>query len=137
MRILIRILCFWGVALPLFYVFGLPMLLDKLQTKARADQFVQCHQHLREQHLTGPTALLRDSEADAYCHCVSDGLTIERGDLVDMARHRQPERLNSAMKPVVEACNEQLKQSMSEAMKALPAPRVTTDANGVETVHFN
>ncbi len=138
MRWLIRSLIFWAVCTPLFYLFGLPMLMEKLETSSRAENYTVCQQHLADEHLANvPSALLSPQQAEEYCHCVSDGITLTKSDLFDLALKRQPARLTEAMKPVVEACNETLQQALDRALNAGTAPRSTWEPDGTETIHFN
>lgn len=138
MRWVLRSLLFWVISLPVFYLFGLPYLLTKLSDRARLESFVQCQTHLKEERIAYvPTALMKVDRADQYCHCVSDPITLTRADLFELARKKQAERLNNAMKPVIEACNSALQDDMSKAISAGAPTHSTFDENGVETVHFN
>ena len=138
MRWLKRSLLFWALTLPLFYLFLLPWLLTKLEAKARNDSFASCQTHLTEEHLAHvPTAVLTDADAATYCHCVSDIITITRADLVELAQKKQPARLTSAMKPVVDACNATLQAGMNARINTGAQPRSTFGPDGTETVHFN
>lgn len=138
MRWVWRSLLFWAVSLPLFFIFGLPVVLDKVNDKARVQSFTQCQEHLQSQGMAGtPTALLKPAEADQYCHCVSDPITLMKEDLPNLLQKKPPERLNAAMKPVVEACNAALTQSINDAARALPQPRTVVEPDGTEIIHFN
>ena len=138
MRWLLRSFLFSCISLPLFYLLALPWLMGKLNVKTRAESYAQCQHQLHETGMAGsPTALLKAPQADAYCHCVSDSITLTRADLVPLAQHQPPTRLTAAMKPTVDACNDALKAGINQTITTAPAPSVTRDANGVEIVHFN
>lgn len=83
-----------------------------------------------------PIAIMSPARADAYCHCISDPIRFTRSDILDLAQKKQPERLNNALKPAIEACNTGLQNDMDKAMNT-GQPRSTFDADGTETVHFN
>lgn len=138
MRWLIRLLILWAVSLPLFYLFGLPYLLTKLNDKARLESFAQCQEHLKAERMAYvPTAIMKPDRADAYCRCISEPIAFTRADLIILAQKKQPERLNNALKPVIEACNAALQDDMTKAISAGAPTHSTFDENGVETVHFN
>ena len=138
MRWLIRSLIVWAITLPLFYLVGLPYMLNTLSDKARKDSFAQCQAHLKTQNMAYvATAIIKPERADTYCHCVSAPIQITNADIPDLVQKKQPERLNNAIKPVIEACNAALQDDMSRAMSTGAPTRSTFDADGVETVHFN
>ncbi len=137
MRWLMRSLIFWAVSAPLFYLFGLPFLIGKLETKSRAASFTACQAHLKDENIAyAPASIISPAQADAYCHCVSDPIAFTNADLFDLAQKKQPERLTAAMKPALEACNATLQQSMNNAINSAPATRSTWEPDGTETVHF-
>jgi hypothetical protein len=138
MRWLIRSLIFWAICAPLFYLFGLPYLMGKLEAKAQADSYMQCQQHLQKEGMVGsPTAILKAPQADSYCHCVADAMKLEKSDLVDLIQKKQPERLQNAMKPLVDACNQTLQQGITETVKAAPPTRTEVLPDGTHVIHFN
>lgn len=138
MRWLLRALIFWVVCAPLFYFFGLPLLMNSLQTKSRTENYTACIRHLQEEHLANvPSSLLSPQQADEYCHCISDTITLTQEDLFDIVQKKQPQRLEAAMKPIVDSCNETLQSTLNRAINSGTAPRSTYDPNGTETVHFN
>jgi hypothetical protein len=138
MRILIRSLIFWAICLPIFYLVGLPILMDKLDARIRGQNYDACFTHLKNEGLFGSgSAVLKKDQAEHYCHCVSDSLTLDRRDLFDLLKKRPPAHLTAAMKPVVEACNTELTQAMNAVITAAPAPRVTRAPDGTEVMHFD
>ncbi len=134
MRWVIRSLVFWVLCLPLFYFYGLPFLMEKLNIKARAESYTQCQTHLQKEGIAG---MLTPQEADRYCHCVSDGITFEPADLVYLAQKKPPTRLVGTMKPRVDACNTTLKATIKAAATAAPATRTEKLPDGTEIIHFN
>ena len=137
MRWLVRSLIFWAICAPLFYMFGLPKLMVKLETKARTENYAACQTHLKDEHLAGvPTAIINDKEADKYCHCVSDSIALTNADLFDLARKRQPARLEAVMKPIVEACNKTLQDKLTRNVISTEQPYSTFEKDGTETVRF-
>lgn len=138
MRWLIRSLIFWAVCAPLFYLFGLPMMMHKLETKSRAENYTACQQHLKDEHIANvPSAMVSPLQADQYCHCISDPITLTQADLFDLVQKKSPQRLADAMKPIVEGCNTALQGQLNRAVNAGPGPSSTYEPNGTETVHFN
>lgn len=137
MRLLIRILIFWAIALPIFYLFGLPWLTGVLTRKTRVQNYEACYANLEKQGLVGtPASLLKKEMAEHYCHCATDGLTFSRRDLFDLALRRPPTDLTAKMEPVVQACNEELAQQLNAVINDAPAPRITKAPDGTDTVHI-
>ncbi len=138
MRTLLRLLIFWALMAPVFYFLILPMLMDRLNTRARAQSFDACIAQLQKEGIYGPPpALIKQEQAEHYCHCVADGLTLERADLPALAQHKQPDRLTNAMKPVVEGCNKELQESLNAIINGAPAPTSGRAADGTEVIYFN
>lgn len=138
MRFLVSSLIFWAICSPLFYFFGLPVLIGKLEAKARGEAYAACQKTLEEEHLANaPASPLSPAQAETYCHCVSDPIAFTKGDLIALARTHQSERLTAALKPVVDACNQSLQQAINESINTGAKPHSTWEPDGTETVHFN
>lgn len=137
MRWLLRFFIFWLIMLPLFYLFGLPWLMGLLSEKARTEAYGDCFRQLREQQLIdAPTAIVRQPQAETYCHCVSAPITLTRDDLPDLIKKRPPERLNALMKPVIEGCNADLQRSMTAIISGARPPETVRQPDGTEVIHF-
>ncbi|MFM9890859.1 MAG: hypothetical protein ACKVOE_09535 [Rickettsiales bacterium] len=138
MRTVLRLLLFWAITAPLFYVYGLPWLLSKLDAKAQAQSYSSCMQHLADEHLIGgPGWVIKQADGETYCHCVSGGLHFTRADLPELLQKKTPERIATAMKPMVEACNSTLKASMNSTIQTAPEPHIERKPDGTEIIHFN
>ena len=137
MRTLLRLALFWAVTAPLLYVYGLPWLLGKLDAKAQAQSYAACLEHLKTEHLIGgPGWVIKQADAEKYCHCVSDGLHFARADLPELMQKKTPARVETLMKPVVEACNATLQASMNATVQTAPGPSIERKADGTEVIHF-
>lgn len=134
MRFLKRFLLFWLIMAPLFYLFGLPFLMGKLESKMKTDQYVQCQEHLKKE---GLASILKTEQANSYCTCISDSVKLEKSDIYDMVRHVQPHQLFAKMRPIVDGCNETLKKAVNNTARSLPAPRTETQPDGTQIIHFN
>ena len=127
MRWLVRMLLFWAISGPLFYVFGLPMLIDMLSKKAQMQGYEQCRAQLKNDGTVGSAnSPLSDGQGEKYCHCVSDRLIFTKNDVVDMVQKKQPAALNALAKSLADGCNAQVKQMMDA-----PAMAPTPDENGM------
>lgn len=104
MRYLIRTLFFWAISLPLFYVVGLPFMMDKLSAKARGESYTQCAEQLRQPNLAG----IPGDKAEGYCHCVSDGLIFTKSDLFDVLQKKQPAAITALQATLVEKCSREI-----------------------------
>lgn len=125
MRWLLRLLLFWAISAPLFYLFGLPMLLDMLSKKAQAQGYAQCATHIKAIGLVGSSyATLTEYQGEKYCHCVSDGLIFTQHDVIDMVQKKQPAALNALAQSLSTQCNAALEGS---AAPAAPAPTADPD----------
>ncbi len=127
MRWLRRMLIFWVIAAPLFYVFGLPALLHILSKEAQKQSLEQCLNQLQREGTTGKASSpLTLAQADEYCHCVSDRLIFTKNDLTDMAQQKPPAALNLMAQSLANSCNAIAKQSIDQP-KGVPA----ADKNGM------
>ena len=124
MRWLKRSLIFWAISLPLFYLFGLPYLLDMLSKKAGEDSFAQCIAQMRTEGLLGgANSPFTPPMIDAYCHCVSSGLTFTKADLFDMVNKRPPAALTALANAKAQTCNATLENAPANAAApAAPTP---------------
>lgn len=117
-RYLLRTLLFWAISLPLFYLFGLPLLMDKLSAKARSESYAQCSEQLKQPNMAGAVP---SDKADSYCHCVSDGLTFTQADLRDAISKKPPAAITALQTSLVEKCNRELQQPPQPTVPATPA----------------
>ena len=135
MRWLLRMLIFWAISAPLFYVFGLPVALDHLNKKTRKDAYSQCITHLtNERMMGGANSPMSQTQGTEYCHCVSDGLTVTQNDLLDLVQKKEPAALTAASKLQTDACNSKLQGQMYGATPSVAAPQ-TAPAPAVPVVH--
>lgn len=118
MRWLLRLILFWAICAPLFYVFGLPLLLEKVSAKARADGFTQCIEHFNKPDMALMASHLPQPERDAYCHCATDEIALTKADLPDLVQRRQPARLTAAMQQHTEQCNTELQRKINSNLSA-------------------
>ena len=91
MRILARLFLTWLVIGPIVGYFTFPILVQKLQTKARAEIYTACLQQTAGQPEVfdpGQPAI-----AEGYCGCLRDGVTLDKQDVFDLLKHKQ-DRLN-------------------------------------------
>ena len=124
MRWLLRMLLFWAITGPLFYLFGLPYLLDILSKKTQQQAYDQCKAQLVKEGLTGvPTALVKPAQAENYCHCVSDPLILTKADVFDLVKKKPPTALNALAQSKAETCNKQL-QAEIDGVSAVPKPNI-------------
>jgi hypothetical protein len=104
-----RFLLLWLILLPVFYFWGLPVLMEKLTLKARAEGFASCMSQLKTQGLTeGPNAVMTSQKGESYCHCATDGLTFTHDDLMDAVQRKPAAKLNERMAYAVNECNGKL-----------------------------
>ncbi len=135
MRFLLRLLLFWAISLPLFYGFGMPYLLEKVTTKARADGYSQCLGGLRKTlMMDAPSAPLTRAQGDAYCHCLSDSLTFTRDDLMDKLQKKPMAHLEGQAQSLSTQCAESLKHPALAPAPKPSAPQPWEDNQG--TIHF-
>ncbi|MES2984092.1 MAG: hypothetical protein V4735_02770 [Pseudomonadota bacterium] len=136
MRWLWRSLAFWAVSLPLFYLFGLPMLLDQLSAKATREGYGQCITQMRAEGLLGgANSPFPPERIDQYCHCVSDGLIFTKPDLFDMVQKRPPAALTALASAKAATCNASLEQSVGMGAATVGAP-ITPPATDDKVTHF-
>ena len=113
MRLLVRMLIFWAITAPLFYVFGLPMLIDMLSEKAQMQAYEQCITQLKNNGTAGSAnSPLTAFQGEKYCHCVSDRLIFTKNDVLDMVQKKQPAALNALAQTLADGCNVEMKQMM-------------------------
>jgi hypothetical protein len=113
MRWLLRLLLFWAISGPLFYLFGVPFLLDMLSKKAQTQGYSQCIALMTDEKRIGsPNSPLTQAQGERYCHCASDGLLFAKSDLFDMLQKKQPAALNALGQTLSDTCNRQLQQSL-------------------------
>lgn len=113
MRLIIRLVLFWAICAPLFYIFGLPMLIDHLNQKTRADAYKQCIDHLTKEGMIGSVnSPMTAEKGTTYCHCVSDDLTLTKDDILDIAQKKEPAAITAQSKAITERCNNDMQQSV-------------------------
>jgi hypothetical protein len=113
MRWLIRMVVFWAISAPLFYVFGLPYLLELLSKKAQTEGYTQCITLMtNEKKMGSPNSPLTQLQGETYCHCVSDHLIFTQGDLVEMVQKKPPTALTVLAQSLTTECNTKLQQSL-------------------------
>lgn len=114
MRWLIRMLLFWAICAPLFYVYGLPYMLDMLSKKAQGEALSQCVEQMRSQNMFGqPDSPMTGEMADKYCHCVADDLILTKNDVFELVQKKPATALTALSQALTTKCNEQLKQDMA------------------------
>lgn len=123
MRWLLRLLLFWAISGPLFYLFGLPKLMDYMNHKTRTATRDQCIAQLRDEGKLGSNpGQIPPTHAEQYCHCVSDKLTITRADLIDMVQQKPPTALTALSQNLGQQCGDDLTRVLNaEAAKAFEA----------------
>lgn len=120
-RWLLRLLIFWGISAPLFYVFGLPAALDFMSRKISRDNYAQCLARLTSGELiVNYGSELSQSKGESYCHCTSDSLTFTRNDLWDTAQKKQPAELSAMAQSLADQCNAEFRAAPTAT--SAPAP---------------
>lgn len=118
MRWPIRILLFWALAAPAFYIWGMPYLTDYTEAKTREQTFHSCKQQIEDQHLQ-----ISAEQGDRYCTCINDGLNFEDGDLINMAStHEAPERVRQQLEAQITICGDQLARELQQQPVSAPVP---------------
>lgn len=113
MRWLLRLIVFWAISAPLFYVYGLPAMLDMLTEKARTESFDQCLAELTNQKQIGSAnSPLSQQQGEQYCLCISARLIFSRADLMDVLQQKQPSALQAQAQSLSEHCTRELQQSL-------------------------
>jgi hypothetical protein len=113
MRWLRRSLLFWAISMPLFYLFGLPALLDMLTTKARNEGYTQCSTQMKSEGLVGSAnSPVTPDQGEKYCRCLSDGLIFSKNDLFDMVQKKPPAALTALAQSLADSCNRDLQHMM-------------------------
>jgi hypothetical protein len=123
MRWLIRLLLFWAITGPLFYLFGLPYLLELLSKKAQAQSYSQCEEQLAKEGLVGqPDSPMTKERSEKYCHCVSDGLILTKNDVFDLMQQKPPAGLTSRGQAQADRCNNELQNELATPAHAVTPP---------------
>lgn len=113
MRWLLRLLLFWAISGPLFYMFGLPYLLDMLSKKAQTDAYTQCQQQLAKEGLVGSkNSPLNEQQGIGYCHCASDRLILTKNDVLDLVQKKPPVALTALSESIAKQCNTDLQRML-------------------------
>lgn len=113
MRWLLRLLLFWVITAPLFYLFGMPFMLDMMTKKTKNDAYTQCITTMtNEKQIGSPNSPLTQAQGEGYCTCVSGNLAFTQADLRDVLFKRQPAALSSLASAQAERCNRELQQSL-------------------------
>lgn len=113
MRWLLRFIMFWAITGPLFYIFGIPFMLDMLTKKTRNDAYNQCITTMtNEKQIGSPNSPLSEAQGQGYCYCVSGSLIFTKTDLFDVVQKRQPAALSTLARTQAERCNRELQQSL-------------------------
>ena len=67
MRWLLRFLLFWAISGPLFYLFGLPALLDFVSKKAQSEGYNQCITLMtNEKRMGSPNSPLTQPQSETF-----------------------------------------------------------------------
>jgi hypothetical protein len=127
MRWLLRLLLFWAITAPLFYVFGLPYLLDMLSKKTQAEAYAQCQQQLLKEGLIGSkNSPINEQQGVGYCHCASDHLILTQNDVFDLVQKKPPAALTALSESISRKCNTDLQRMLGflppESTPATGAP---------------
>ena len=123
MRWLVRMLLFWAISAPLFYIFGLPYMLELLSKKAQDEALTQCVAQMRSQNMFGQTdSPMTGDMADKYCHCVADGLILTKNDVFELVQKKPATELTALSQSLTTKCNEQLQQTMAAPPTVPAAP---------------
>ncbi len=113
MRWLIRMLVFSAISMPLFYLFGLPHLLDFINKKVKADGYSQCITLMtNEKQIGSPNSPLSQAQGERYCTCISTDLIFTQRDLMDTIQKKPPTALTALATSLNEKCNRELQQSL-------------------------
>lgn len=113
MRWLFRFMMFWAISAPLFYLFGLPFLLDMLTKKTKNEAYTQCITLMtNEKQMGSPNSPLTQAQGEGYCVCTSNNLIFTKADLFDVVQKRQPATLSALAQSQAERCNRELQQSL-------------------------
>ncbi len=130
MRWLLRLLLFWVVSGSLFYLFGLPLALEKLTAKARDQSYTQCIGQLTHEGMIGGlNSPLKPQQGDHYCHCLSDGLTFTKNDLFDAAQGKVPAALTALAQSLADTCNAELQAAHNSTVSETPAGETKPQAD--------
>ena len=128
MRWLLRFLLFWAISTPLFYIVGLPLVLDHFSTKIRDQNYTQCITHLASEGLMGAAnAAFTQAQGENYCHCMSDDLTFTQADLWDAVQRKPPAALTAMAQAASERCGKELRAAQGFAPAIAPAPEDIID----------
>jgi hypothetical protein len=104
---------FWSISGPLFYLYGMPALLEMLSKKAQDDGYRQCITLMtNEKQIGSPNSPLTQAQGETYCKCASSGLIFTQNDLFDMVQKKPPAALTALAKSLAEKCNRDLQQSL-------------------------
>lgn len=123
MRWLVRLLIFWAITAPLFYLFGLPYLLDLLSKKAQTQAYDQCTAQLAKDGMTGkPDSPVTKERGEKYCHCVSDGLILTKNDVFDLMQRKPPAGLTARGQAQADTCTRTLQEELNSAAPAVTPP---------------
>ncbi|MFZ4540983.1 MAG: hypothetical protein ACOYNL_04120 [Rickettsiales bacterium] len=138
MRWLIRMLIFWAISAPLFYLFGLPYLLELLSKKAQTQGHSQCIEQITKEGIIGkPDSPISPDRGETYCHCVSDGLTLGKNDVLDMVRKKPPTLLTATAQAQATKCTKELEDEMrARAQPSIPAQPAPTPAADAPEINF-
>lgn len=135
MRWLLRLILFWAISAPLFYFFGLPMLIEHLNGKTRRTSYDQCIQHLRDEGMIGSgIGKITPERGEAYCHCVSDGITFTKADILDMVKQHPPTALTELSQKLSHQCNDDLSREMNTTAAAAPAEENAPASTGLTII---
>lgn len=134
MRFIKRLLIFWAISGPLFYVFGLPYLITKLEAKARVEAYTQCIDSITKQGIIGtPTASLTQQTGESYCHCIGDKLNFTKQDLYDTIQKKPPAALTAQAEALATSCSTILQQAMDAAPAATAQPAAAPTTKPINT----
>ena len=126
MRLLIRMLLFWAITTPLFYLFALPALIDMLSKKAQTQAYEQCITKLKNDGTAGSAnSPLTSFQGEKHCHCISDRLIFTKNDVLDIVQKKSPAALNAMAQSLSDSCSTELKQMMG--LPVPPAPVAPED----------
>ncbi len=106
MRILLRLILFWLIALPIGLYFGFPYLQAEIEARTQAEAYEQCIGETRG----SPEAFdpARPEIAEHYCQCVKEGVVLSRDDMLALIRQEPATGLNERLAQHVEQCHKRL-----------------------------
>lgn len=103
-RYLKRMAIGWLILTPLCYFVVLPWLIHTMEVKIRLQNYTACVEMTKQPDV--PTDAENEATSQQFCHCVIDGLTLDKQDLLDIAMKRPLVRLTSYVQEQANSCTE-------------------------------